>query len=219
MWVDWQPNYVLSSVACQNLNEGVRHEDTKPHEKSSERLIHASSPSRLWSSSTPPIVICLPPTHLHPPEGAKRKPGGDYEVQYAQRQEGNLSKVTKKTVTADIVIVAAGCLGTSEILLRSKERGTLPNLSAKLGFGFSTNGDYIAFLEKTKERVSLIRGPVTTSYGHFNTTDPATGGGASMFHTLEDQGIPGFNSFWAGREHAGWILTPRCSGIVRWPIK
>lgn len=117
-------------------------------------------------------------------------PGGGYEVQYAQREEGNLSKITKKTVTADIVIVAAGCLGTSEILLRSKERGTLPNLSDRVGFGFSTNGDYIAFLEKTKERVSLIRGPVTTSYGHFNTADNATGGDAGMFHTLEDQGIP-----------------------------
>ncbi|HWN99630.1 MAG TPA: GMC family oxidoreductase [Blastocatellia bacterium] len=117
-------------------------------------------------------------------------PGGGYEVQYIQRQEGNLSKTTKKTVRADIVIVAAGCVGTSEIMLRSKERGTLPNLSDKLGFGFSTNGDYIAFLEKTKERVSLIRGPVTTSYGHFNTADPATGGDSTKFHTLEDQGIP-----------------------------
>lgn len=117
-------------------------------------------------------------------------PGGGYDVQYIQRQEGNLSKTTKKTVTADIVIVAAGCVGTSEIMLRSRERGTLPNLSDKVGFGFSTNGDYIAFLEKTKERVSLIRGPVTTSFGHFNTSDPATGGDPTKFHTLEDQGIP-----------------------------
>ena len=38
-------------------------------------------------------------------------------------------------------------------------RGTLPNLNDKVGFGFSTNGDYSAFLENTKERVSPIRGP------------------------------------------------------------
>ena len=117
-------------------------------------------------------------------------PGGGYEVQYVTRQEGNLSNVTKKSVTADIVIVAAGCLGTSEIMLRSKQKGTLPNLSDKLGYGFSTNGDYIAFLERTKERVSLVRGPVTTSFAHFNTSDPNTGGNSAMFHTLEDQGIP-----------------------------
>src|SRR5207247_8636951 len=114
-------------------------------------------------------------------------PAGGYEVQYIQRQEGNLSKTTKKTVTADIVIVAAGCVGTTEIMLRSAERGTLPNLSDKLGYGFSTNGDYIAFLEKTKERVSLIRGPITTSYAHFNTTDPETVDASHKFHTLDDQ--------------------------------
>ena len=64
------------------------------------------------------------------------------------------------TVTADMVIVSAGCLGTNEIMLRSKERGTLPNLSDQVGVGFSTNGDYLAFLEKTRERASLVRGPV-----------------------------------------------------------
>ncbi|HJQ25277.1 MAG TPA: GMC family oxidoreductase [Blastocatellia bacterium] len=117
-------------------------------------------------------------------------PGGGYEIQYIQRKDGDLSNITRKIVTADIVIVAAGCVGTTEIMLRSKQRGTLPNLSDKVGFGFSTNGDYIAFLEKTQERVSLIRGPVTTSYGHFNTTDAGTGGNPAAFHTLEDQGIP-----------------------------
>jgi choline dehydrogenase-like flavoprotein len=115
---------------------------------------------------------------------------GGYEIHYMQRQENNLSNITHKTVTADIVIVAAGCVGTNEILLRSKSRGTLPHLSDKVGFGFSTNGDYLAFLEKTQERVSLIRGPVTTSLGHFHTADPGTGGQPSMFHSLEDQGIP-----------------------------
>src|SRR5213076_3189493 len=117
-------------------------------------------------------------------------PDGGYEIQYLQRHHDDPSSFDKRTVTAEKVIVAAGCLGTNEIMLRSKERQTLPNLSDKLGYGFSTNGDYIAFLEKTKERVSLIRGPVTTSYAHFNTTDPETGGDSKNFHTLEDQGIP-----------------------------
>jgi len=118
---------------------------------------------------------------------------------YVAQHEGKASRITtEKTVTADIVIVAAGCVGTSEIMLRSKERGTLPHLSDKTGFGFSTNGDYIAFLDKSKERVSLVRGPVTTSFGHFNTEEPGTGPDGpnsnvtdpSLFHTLEDQGIP-----------------------------
>jgi len=115
---------------------------------------------------------------------------GRYEVSYIQRNKNDLSQVTQKRVTADIVIVAAGCVGTNEIMLRSKQRGTLPNLSDRVGYGFSTNGDYIAFLERTKEWVNLIRGPVTTSFGHFNTRDPKTGGNPDMFHTLEDQGVP-----------------------------
>ena len=119
-------------------------------------------------------------------------PEGGYEVKYLRRDKKNPSNTTPETVTADVVIVSAGCVGTNEILLRSKARGTLPGLSERLGFGFSTNGDYIAFLENTKEHVSLVRGPVTTSYAHFNTGDPRTGDDVSgaTFHTLEDQGIP-----------------------------
>jgi cholesterol oxidase len=46
-------------------------------------------------------------------------------------------------VTADLLVVAAGVLGSTEILLRSKEAG-LP-LSDRLGAGFSGNGDVLAF--------------------------------------------------------------------------
>ncbi len=125
-------------------------------------------------------------------------PEGGYEIQYIQRHYDDPSSFDKKTVTADKVIVSAGCLGTNEIMLRSKERQTLPSLSDKVGVGFSTNGDYLAFLEKTKERASLIRGPVTTSFAHFNTVqgtgpdgkDSPTPPNTELFHTLEDQGIP-----------------------------
>ena len=126
--------------------------------------------------------------------------GGGYEIQYIQRRKENTSLFDSRAVTAEIVIVAAGCLGTSEIMLRSKERAdALPNLSDRVGYGFSTNGDYVAFLEKTKQRMSIVRGPVTTSFGHFNTEDQGTGedglnGTAvpdtKLFHTIEDQGIP-----------------------------
>lgn len=125
-------------------------------------------------------------------------PDGGYRIDYIKRDSANPSNYKKKTVTAANVIIAAGCLGTNEILLRSKERGTLPGLSDRVGVGFSTNGDYLAFLEKTKERASIIRGPVTTSYAHFNTVaGTGTAGPTStaavntdVFHTLEDQGIP-----------------------------
>src|SRR5262249_25501986 len=117
-------------------------------------------------------------------------PAGGYEIRYLQRDKKKPWLATPASVTADKVVVSAGCLGTTEIMLRSKANGTLPNLSDKTGFGFSTNGDYIAFLEGTKSRMRLTRGPVTTSFGHFNTGQPATGPDVSKFHNVEDQGIP-----------------------------
>ncbi len=48
-----------------------------------------------------------------------------------------------RTISAATVMVAAGTLGTNEILLRSRERG-LP-VSDRLGDGFTGNGDVIAF--------------------------------------------------------------------------
>ena len=49
----------------------------------------------------------------------------------------------EQRVSARIVVVAAGTLGSTEILLRSRERG-LP-LSPRLGSGFTGNGDVLAF--------------------------------------------------------------------------
>lgn len=124
-------------------------------------------------------------------------PGGGYEIRYLKRDAAETWKTTERRVTADKVIISAGCLGTNELLLRCKQRRTLPNLSDRVGAGFSTNGDYLAFLEKTKARASIVRGPVTTTFAHFETDQPGTGPEASpntpdpkLFHTIEDQGIP-----------------------------
>ena len=57
-------------------------------------------------------------------------------------------------VSADIVVLAAGSLGSTEILLRSRERG-LP-LSDRLGRSFSANGDIIAFGYGAKLPVNAI---------------------------------------------------------------
>lgn len=117
-------------------------------------------------------------------------PEGGYRVHYLQRDPQSPSKTQTCSVTAARVVVAAGCVGTNEIMLRSKKRGGLPHLSDAIGAGFSTNGDYLAFLDKTKQRVSLTRGPVTTSFAHFNSPGAAADADVSAFHTIEDNGIP-----------------------------
>src|SRR5258708_17263513 len=95
--------------------------------------------------------------------------GGGYEIRYVQRDQNDPSRTTAKSVTAERVIVSAGCLGTSGVMLRSKTKGTLSNLSDKTGFGFSTNGDYLGFVCATSERTIRFRGPLPTSLCHFNT--------------------------------------------------
>jgi cholesterol oxidase len=57
-------------------------------------------------------------------------------------------------IEAPIVVLAAGTLGSTEILLRSRERG-LP-LSDRLGERFSANGDIIAFGYGAKRVVDAI---------------------------------------------------------------
>jgi cholesterol oxidase len=118
------------------------------------------------------------------------RPEGGYEVEYLERDANAPWRTSTRRVSADQVILAAGCVGTTELLLRCKERETLPNLSPALGEGFSTNGDYLAFLDDTDFRVSLTRGPVTTSVAHFNTPEADPTSDVSKFHTIEDQGIP-----------------------------
>jgi cholesterol oxidase len=58
------------------------------------------------------------------------------------------------TVGADIVVLAAGTLGSTEILLRSRAAGLA--VSDRLGCGFSANGDIIAFGYGGKARVNAI---------------------------------------------------------------
>ncbi len=58
------------------------------------------------------------------------------------------------TVEADEVILGAGALGSTEILLRSREEGL--KLSPQLGTRFSANGDIIAFILGGSRRVNAI---------------------------------------------------------------
>jgi choline dehydrogenase-like flavoprotein len=121
-------------------------------------------------------------------------PPGGCRVHYFQHEpedSSNRGRKTAKTALADKLILAAGSLGTSEILLRSKQRADgMPQLSDMTGFGFSTNGDYIGFLEGIKEKVTLTRGPVTTSFAHLNMDDTGKSASEPLFHTIEDQGVP-----------------------------
>jgi cholesterol oxidase len=57
-------------------------------------------------------------------------------------------------VTADVVILASGSLGSTEILLRSKTRGL--STSGQAGHRFTSNGDFQGFAYNTSEPVNGI---------------------------------------------------------------
>jgi cholesterol oxidase len=59
-----------------------------------------------------------------------------------------------RRIEAPILVLAAGTLGTAELLLRAQQRGL--KLSAKLGEKFSANGDDLVFADKLDEPVNAI---------------------------------------------------------------
>jgi len=72
----------------------------------------------------------------------ERAKEGGWHVHVA-RLDGGAGTQTHITITAANVVLAAGTLGSTEILLRSREHGLA--LSDRLGERFSANGDIIAF--------------------------------------------------------------------------
>ena len=79
------------------------------------------------------------------------KRGERWRVHFApsEDKDGEPSFVDAKTV-----VLSAGTLGSTEILLRSRDRGL--KLSDRLGMGFSANGDIVAFALGGREKVNAV---------------------------------------------------------------
>ena len=76
-----------------------------------------------------------------------RKADDGYRLEYVLRPDVNRpDREEHGFVTARMVILAAGTMGTSEILLRSREGGGI-DVSDWLGRGFSANGNYLGFID------------------------------------------------------------------------
>jgi cholesterol oxidase len=93
-------------------------------------------------------------------------------VRHVSQENGGYSvhydRVYRKTlrpgrVTGRIVILAAGSLGSTEILLRSRDQTrTLPRLSPRLGRNWSSNGDFLTPAIHPFRKVAPTRGPTIT---------------------------------------------------------
>ena len=93
----------------------------------------------------------------------------------------------EKSISCNTLILAAGALGSTEILLKSisttRNTGEKLNLSTRLGKGYSTNGDLLGIVTPTKANIRATRGPMVTSAIRLKE-------GSNFIYTIEDTGIP-----------------------------
>ncbi|WP_432515090.1 GMC oxidoreductase [Kineococcus sp. SYSU DK001] len=118
--------------------------------------------------------------HLHEVQRIAVRTDGrrGYEVTAAEHHPpdpawnrvGTSRPATVRTFRARTLVLAAGSLGSTYLLLRN--RVNLPGLSPRLGSRFSGNGDYLGFTSSGRTRVlDPTRGPVITSYVAGSRTD------------------------------------------------
>jgi cholesterol oxidase len=133
--------------------------------------------------------------------------GGGYTVGYAPldvesgEASGNGRPTPLERLTCDRLVLSAGTLGTTSLLLRN--RSAFPRVSRKLGTRFCGNGDLLTVAINTAEvtdgkRVPRIvdpgYGPVITSTAR--VPDELDGGEGRGFY-LQDAGYP---------QHLAWVL-------------
>jgi cholesterol oxidase len=112
---------------------------------------------------------------------------GGYRVFYTQlhfQDDGT----DQKTATAPVVVIAAGVLGSTGLLLRS-QKGNF-QFSGQLGRKFSSNGDsagFVAGLTDLGYGVYTTRGPINTSHVMYQVN---LQNGKPLFINVEDAGIP-----------------------------
>ncbi len=107
-----------------------------------------------------------------------------YKVHFVQLDPSSPERSEAGSVIGKKVIVAAGTLGSNELLLRCKEiYKTLPHLSSWLGKRFSGNGDFLlAGTLGTDQEIDPGQGPSITAGADFST--------ANHRIYIEDLGFP-----------------------------
>ena len=106
-----------------------------------------------------------------------------YCVHFHRLDEG---KKIEGHIRAKKVILAAGSLGSTEILLRSRDEfASLPNISRKLGYGWCANGDFVTPAIHEDRDVAPTQGPTITS-----AIDLLDGQYKNQKLFIEDGGVP-----------------------------
>ena len=121
---------------------------------------------------------------LHYVEKIEPASDGGYRVHFKQFDSEKGGEFERGAVTGRKVIVSAGSLGSTEILLRSRDlHKTLPNLGPMLGEKFSGNGDFLLSGTFDSDReIDPGSGPSITAITDYST--------AKNKIFIEDLGFP-----------------------------
>ena len=108
---------------------------------------------------------------------------GGYAVEYRDHAGGDVNRV----LTGQSLFLAAGAVATTELLLRSRDvHKTLPDLSPRLGQGFSGNGDYLSLIRRTRTPLDPERGPTITTTSVVDFDEP----GGQVWFQVQDGAYP-----------------------------
>jgi cholesterol oxidase len=89
---------------------------------------------------------------------------GGYEVVH-EASDGRIRK-DRKVLRAKNVVLSAGVLGTLQLLLEAKQRGSLPNVSDRLGEQVRTNSEAILGVISRRKDINYSKGIAITSSIH-----------------------------------------------------
>lgn len=87
-----------------------------------------------------------------------------YRIRYKRYRRDSNTPIATETIVTKILVLAAGTLGTNELLLRSQANGLNVN---HVGEGFSTDGDLLGLMALKERRVDITRGPINTCHALF----------------------------------------------------
>ena len=105
------------------------------------------------------------------------KIAGGWKVKYEDLRFGDGDPGRAQEVTTDVLVLSAGCLFSTELMLRAANNGL--TFSRMLGDQFSSNGDYAGFIDHPRDLIDRTklnprpygifptRGPINTSHVMF----------------------------------------------------
>ena len=94
---------------------------------------------------------------LHNVTAVARTPGGRWQIE-VDRTDVRGTVLERKIITTATLILAAGSVNTTKLLLRARDRGAIPNLPNEVGSGWGSNGDRIVAWTNTVDDFGPVQG-------------------------------------------------------------